>query len=115
MSFLSLTILVLVTTLPAFLVSLIAVGLVRGAAQRLGLLDKPGVRKVHTTPIPLGGGLGIWAGVVATFAVGSLFAFLLRNNPQLFVWLPEQLTVHVNGLLARAPAIWASWLVARSS
>lgn len=106
MSFLSLTILVLVTILPAFLVSFMAVGLVRRAAERLGLLDKPGARKVHTTPIPLGGGLGIWAGVVATFAVGSGFAFLLQSNPNMFGWLPEQLTVHVNGLLARAPAIW---------
>lgn len=106
MSFFSLTILVLVTVLPSLLVSLVAVGLVRRAAERLGLLDKPGARKVHTTPIPLGGGLGIWAGVVATFAVGTVVALVLRSNPEMLAMLPEQLTVHVNGLLARASAIW---------
>ena len=92
--------------MPAFLVSVIAVGLVRRAAERLGLLDKPGARKVHTTPIPLGGGLGIWAGVITTFTVGSVAALFLRSNPSLASWLPEQLTVHINGLVARAPAIW---------
>lgn len=96
----------LVTIAPAFVVSVIAVGLVRRAAERLGLLDKPGARKVHTTPIPLGGGLGIWAGVMATFTVGSLVALFLRSSPGLAGWLPEQLTVHINGLVARAPAIW---------
>ena len=106
MSLFSLTILVLVTIAPAFVVSVIAVGLVRRAAERLGLLDKPGARKVHTTPIPLGGGLGIWAGVMATFTVGSLVALMLRNSPAIAGWLPEQLTVHINGLVARAPAIW---------
>ncbi len=113
MSLLALIIFLLVTILPAFVVSLIAVGLVRRAAQRLGLLDKPGARKVHTTPIPLGGGLGIWAGVISTFAVGSLAAWMLRSNPGLAPWLPEQLTVHVDGLLPRLRPCGASWLVAR--
>ncbi len=106
MSYLSLTILVLVTTLPACLISVIAVGLVRRAAQRLGLLDKPGARKVHTTPIPLGGGLGIWAGVLGTLLLGTIAAYTARSQPQLLAWLPEQLTIHIDGLIARAPGVW---------
>ena len=98
--------LILVTIVPAFLVSVITVGLVRRAAQRLGLLDKPGARKVHTTPIPLGGGLGIWAGVIATLAFGTLAVYAMRSQPDLFAWLPEQLTRHLNGLLSRTAAIW---------
>ncbi len=98
--------LIVVTVGPACLVSVIAVGLVRRAAERLGLLDKPGARKVHTTPIPLGGGLGIWAGVLTTFAMGTAAAFIARGNPGVFDWLPTQLTVHIDGLIARAPAIW---------
>ncbi len=100
-------ILILVTVLPAFLVSVVAVAFVRQAAQQLGLLDKPGARKVHTTPIPLGGGLGIWAGVVTTFALGTLAVWLARSNEGLAALIPQGLSVHLDGLMARAPSIWA--------
>lgn len=36
----------------------------------LGLLDQPGVRRVHTTPIPRAGGIAVWL----SFAVVSLIA-----------------------------------------
>jgi UDP-GlcNAc:undecaprenyl-phosphate GlcNAc-1-phosphate transferase len=52
----------------AFFVSLIAslilVVPVRAFALRVGMVDLPGPRKVHLTPIPLLGGLAIYAGVV---------------------------------------------------
>jgi UDP-GlcNAc:undecaprenyl-phosphate GlcNAc-1-phosphate transferase len=52
----------------AFFVSLIAslilVVPVRAFALRVGMVDLPGPRKVHLTPIPLLGGVAIYAGVV---------------------------------------------------
>ncbi|MGN6547991.1 MAG: MraY family glycosyltransferase [Aureliella sp.] len=102
----SLVILMLVSTVPSFVVSLITVGLVRRAAERLGLLDKPGARKVHTTPIPLGGGIGIWAGVVSTFAAGTLAVWLASRSPELAERLPDQLGEHLAGLLAKVREIW---------
>jgi UDP-GlcNAc:undecaprenyl-phosphate GlcNAc-1-phosphate transferase len=52
----------------AFFISLIAslilVVPVRAFALRVGMVDLPGPRKVHLTPIPLLGGLAIYAGVV---------------------------------------------------
>ncbi len=66
---------VLATALPSLLMSYFLVGWVRLGAERLGLLDRPGVRKVHTTPIPLGGGIGIWGATVLTFAMGTIVAF----------------------------------------
>src|SRR5207253_11090652 len=40
-------------------------------APRLGLIDLPGARKVHTQPTPRGGGLAIYAGlVVAALVLG---------------------------------------------
>jgi len=62
----------LTVLVPSVSISWVAVAWVRRAALRLGLLDRPGARKVHTTPIPLGGGIGIWTGVVGTLAAGSL-------------------------------------------
>lgn len=44
--------------------------LVRGAAQRLGVIDQPAERKFHRSPIPLLGGVAIYAGVI-----GALFFF----------------------------------------
>jgi UDP-GlcNAc:undecaprenyl-phosphate GlcNAc-1-phosphate transferase len=59
----------------AFLVassaSLLLVAPVRALAIRVGMVDLPGPRKVHLKPIPLLGGLAMYAGVM----MGILFAF----------------------------------------
>ncbi len=102
----ALVILVLAAIVPSFVISLIAVGVVRRAAVRLGLMDKPGVRKVHTTPIPLGGGLGIWAGVVGTMLIGTLGVLAAKYQPELFTWLPSGLTQHVSGMVDKIGEIW---------
>ena len=48
----------------AFMTSLIATWLMRWISPKVGLIDKPAARKVHLVPTPLGGGVGIWCGVV---------------------------------------------------
>ena len=97
----------LVTLLPAFLISMFAVGVVKRYASSLGLLDKPNVRKVHTVPIPLGGGIGIWTGVVGTFLLGSIGMVFLGSNTTLNQrFLPSQLAEHVPGLASKAGQIW---------
>src|SRR5947209_8425423 len=61
------------TSLIAFTVSLIAsLSLtvpVRQLALRVGMVDHPGPRKVHLTPIPLLGGLAMYCGVVLAILV----------------------------------------------
>lgn len=105
--FLLVSVLTFVTVVPAFLISWIAVGWVKKWADHLGLLDRPNARKSHTTPIPLGGGLGIWLGVVSTFAIGTAGLFFLQNNPSLASSiLPSQLVVHLSGMALRAGQIW---------
>ncbi|MEI7458490.1 MAG: MraY family glycosyltransferase [Pirellula sp.] len=100
-------VLVLATALPAFLISVFAVGLVKRFASTLGLLDEPNARKVHTVPIPLGGGLGIWLGVVGTFLLGTIVLYLLRTNEPLARELvPTRLQPHLPGLMSRAGQIW---------
>jgi UDP-GlcNAc:undecaprenyl-phosphate GlcNAc-1-phosphate transferase len=98
---------VLVTVVPAWVVSAIAVGSIARHAQRLGLLDRPNARKVHTTPIPLGGGLGIWIGMVAVFGFGTFMTWMLSSNPN---WargmIPESVAVYLPGLMSRIGSIW---------
>lgn len=59
----------------AFLVALLAsftlTAPVRALALRVGMVDLPGPRKVHRTPMPMLGGLAIYGGVVAA----ALLAF----------------------------------------
>lgn len=98
---------ILVTVLPAFFISIVAVGWIARHAQRLGLLDRPNARKVHTTPIPLGGGLGIWCGVVAVFTAGTLVTWGLSSQPELASrFLPEAVSVYLPGLVSRVGSIW---------
>ena len=53
----------------ALLASLTLVVPVRQLALRVGMVDHPGPRKVHLTPIPLLGGLAIYCGVVLAILV----------------------------------------------
>ena len=103
----------LVTVLPAFLISVFAVGFIKRYSQSLGLLDKPNARKIHTVPVPLGGGLGIWLGVTGTFLIGTMGLFFLQFNRTLGLdepigqgWLPVRLQEHLPGLASKAVQIW---------
>ena len=61
------------TVLLSCLISLIGTYSIRSAALRFHWLDRPGQGKVHATPIPLLGGIGIYAGFV--------IAFWITNSP----------------------------------
>jgi len=55
----------------ALFASMMLVVPVRAFALRVGMVDLPGPRKVHRTPIPLLGGLAMYAAVV----IAVLLAF----------------------------------------
>src|SRR5713226_6025043 len=55
----------------ALLASLTLTVPVRQLALRMGMVDHPGPRKVHLTPIPLLGGLAIYCGVVFAILVSA--------------------------------------------
>jgi UDP-GlcNAc:undecaprenyl-phosphate GlcNAc-1-phosphate transferase len=75
-------------------------------AERLGLLDKPGQRKVHTVPIPLGGGLGIWAGLVVSLAAGTMGVLIAANNTTVAGFLPSSINEHLDGMVTKIVEIW---------
>ncbi|CAM3774228.1 MraY family glycosyltransferase [Cohnella lubricantis] len=50
----------------SFVLVFLIVPIVRAAALKLGFVDRPTKRKVHQSPIPLSGGVAIYAGVILT-------------------------------------------------
>jgi UDP-GlcNAc:undecaprenyl-phosphate GlcNAc-1-phosphate transferase len=59
------------------LVTFVLTPLVRQIAIAYGLVDTPGGRKIHSTPIPRLGGVAIFAGVMAAMAVQAAGEFYL--------------------------------------
>jgi UDP-GlcNAc:undecaprenyl-phosphate GlcNAc-1-phosphate transferase len=93
--------------LPSLLIALIATRFVRSYAPKLGLIDQPNAqRKVHTSPTPLGGGIGIWLGVVGTFAVGELALVLALNVPAVGGLVPEFARQHLSGIANQSANLW---------
>lgn len=98
------------TLIPSFLISWAAVWLLRPLALHWGLVDRPGMRKVHTTPTPMGGGLAIWLGVMVPFAVGQLLLSLAGKtggeHSVIGRFIPEFARAHLSGLHAQTPSLW---------
>jgi UDP-GlcNAc:undecaprenyl-phosphate/decaprenyl-phosphate GlcNAc-1-phosphate transferase len=93
--------------LPSLLIALIATRFIRGYAPKLGLIDQPNAaRKVHTSPTPLGGGIGIWLGVIVTFAVGELILALALNVPAIASLVPEFAREHLSGIAVQSSKLW---------
>jgi UDP-GlcNAc:undecaprenyl-phosphate GlcNAc-1-phosphate transferase len=91
----------------ASVVSLWVVSWVKFHAQGLRLIDIPNERKVHTQPIPRGGGLGIWLGVLSVFSIGTLAVALASYSPGVLPEsLPESLRQTVPGLWSKLGSIW---------
>lgn len=89
-----------------FVVSLLATAAMRRLAPRWGLLDQPNARKVHTTPTPLGGGLGILVGVLVPLAAVQAGIWWLARQQSLPAWIPGDLAQHLPGTLSRAGELW---------
>src|ERR1035437_4231987 len=66
--------------LVAFTISLVGVGLARRYALRLGLMDDPGHRKVHTVATPRNGGIGIFWGFALPLIVGLIAIHFLQSH-----------------------------------
>ena len=98
-------------TIPGMVVCWAAAFVVRRWGPGWGLVDRPGVRKVHATPTPTGGGLAIWLGIVAPLAVGQLVLWVLTVGQQgqaaAAFPLPRLVEVHLGGLLQQSGKLWA--------
>jgi len=97
---------VLACSVPAFLIAVVSTGVMRYIAPKIGLIDQPADRKVHVTPTPMGGGVGIWLGVILTVALGQLTVWWMLRLPELPAWLPEIIEPHLPGVMARSARLW---------
>lgn len=93
--------LLLGTVGPSFLLAWMLGHVVRRLAPRWGLVDRPGARKVHEHPTPLGGGIAIWAGVVLTFLFGAVVVLVALGSPTIAERLPELVRPHLTGMRHR--------------
>jgi UDP-GlcNAc:undecaprenyl-phosphate GlcNAc-1-phosphate transferase len=103
--------LILGALIPGFLVTWSAAYAVRRHGPRLGLVDRPGHRKVHQTVMPTGGGLAIWLGVVGPLAAGQVALWILsvpRDGVPLAASLPlpDFIAVHLPGLAQQTRTLW---------
>lgn len=57
----------------SFITSWLVVAAMKRIAVRIGFVDKPGHRKIHHNPKPLGGGVGIAAGIVLPLLAGLIY------------------------------------------
>jgi UDP-GlcNAc:undecaprenyl-phosphate GlcNAc-1-phosphate transferase len=57
----------------SFLVAWSATYVIRTFAPRIGFVDKPGARKIHHNPKPLGGGVAIYLGLAAPLLTGLVY------------------------------------------
>lgn len=97
-----------------FLVSAICCALIRTFGPCVGLVDKPGARKIHDHVMPTGGGLGIWAGVVLPVGVGYIAAVMLARylaaHPDAThlggFAIPELVRLHLPGALFQAKKLF---------
>lgn len=90
-----------------FLVSLVMTRVMIWLSPKWGLIDQPAARKVHTTPKPLGGGIGIWCGVVLPLAVAHFVVWWLSRMPELPQWVPVEIAPHLDGALQRVGLLWS--------
>ena len=83
----------------AVAVSMLVIPLVRRVAPRLGLVDMPDPRKVHTVPIPRVGGWGITLGSLVPVAL------VFKPDPLLESFLIGCLTLFAFGVWDDARSI----------
>ncbi len=79
----------------AGLLAFIATPLTRLLARRVGLVDQPGLRKAHRLPVPLMGGLAMYAALI--------LAFILFGHRD---WLSEGAGIFGGATLLFATGLW---------
>jgi UDP-GlcNAc:undecaprenyl-phosphate GlcNAc-1-phosphate transferase len=86
-------------TAASFAIGTALTALARAIAPRFGLVDKPGGRKAHKAPTPLGGGMAIWATTGVVLGLGAV------SLPFLASILPPDIAIHLGGLRERGPQL----------
>src|SRR5688572_26377579 len=90
----------------SFVLSFLLTSMMKRLAPRIGFVDKPGHRKIHHVPKPLGGGVAIfWA-----FAL-PMAAALIVHHVVTFATRPDSLQSALHGGVLRQTPLAVSFLV----
>jgi len=85
---------VLLSVAISFTITFLAIPVIITVAERKKLFDIPDERKVHSTPIPSLGGLGIFAG----FMIASLLSVQFQNTAEFQYYLAAAIVIFFLGL-----------------
>ncbi|MGB7329525.1 MAG: MraY family glycosyltransferase [Rubripirellula sp.] len=96
-----------VTVVPPMVICVVALYPVRWFAVWLGLMAPMSGHSTHTRVTPLGGGIGIWMGIVGTFAIGTLAVAFARHAPEWQARMPTAMVPLLNGVWSKAGQLWA--------
>ena len=104
--------LLFLAAVPSFFIALAAVPFVRRLASDWELVAKPRADRFHQTATPLGGGLAIWLGVVATFAILQLAEAVIIGGWVPTAFIPGIVANHLPGLHASSGRLWTLLIAA---
>ena len=106
---------VLGTVIPGCVVVFLVTYAMRALARRWNFVDHPGERKVHSSAIPLGGGLAIWSGVVVSLGILYVVVQLAPESgwdDSRGKFLSRFLSLHGSGIVDRAKDVIAVLVLA---
>ena len=101
---------ILALTVVSFLISWVCTSMIKRLAPVIGFVDKPGGRKIHANPKPLGGGIAIFLGFALPVIVGlAIVHFTEPTNLAAALTKGHQsdLYAYWSGIRARTPAVLA--------
>lgn len=91
----------------SFGVSFAATAAMKRLAPRIGFVDKPGHRKIHHVPKPLGGGVAIFLAIALPMLAGLLLVHAVEIRPAgqegILARATEALAVHAPGIRHQSP------------
>ena len=89
-----------VSFLGALALTLVLTPIVRGINRRLGMVDRPGGRRINRTPVPRGGGVALFLGIAVSYSL-----FLLLSGHQPLGPVPTYVFLRLSALAALSMAI----------
>lgn len=95
-----------VTIVPPMVVCAISLYPLRRFAGRLGLVARISGHSTHTQVTPLGGGIGIWLGIMLTFAAGTIAVRIALVSTALQAKLPSAVLPLLEGVWSKAGPLW---------
>jgi len=84
----------------SFSLSCFLIPILKKLAIKFDMVDEPGERKIHDSPVPVTGGIGIYISFVFTIVVNLFIIIAIMHNESLKVYLPKTLIANYKKIRA---------------